>query len=117
MATILVVAEQAKGQLKKPTFHALAAGQQLAQIGAQVAVEADRAGNAEEEDHRPEQRDPAGPAQRQRGPPIPEAVDARLHPAPCRLATASIDSRRSERPDSAVSRSMVSAGCRRMAWV
>ena len=31
MATILVVAEQSKGQVKKATWHALAAGQQLAQ--------------------------------------------------------------------------------------
>ncbi len=37
MATILVVAEQAKGQLKKATFHALGAAQQLAQrTGGQV---------------------------------------------------------------------------------
>ena len=37
MATILVVAEHAKGQLKKATFHALGAGQQLAQrTGAQL---------------------------------------------------------------------------------
>ena len=91
--------------------------QQLAQVGAQVAVEPYCRGNTEEKGDCAQQHQEPRPPQRERAPPLPELVDARLHPAPCLGATASIDSRSSESPLSAVSRSMVSAGCRRMAWV
>ncbi len=110
-------------QLREALRRRRALGQELAQVGAQVAVEVDGGRDAEREDGGAEQRQRPGPAQRKGRPPLPEPGDARellhraLYAAPCLRATDSIASRKSARPESAVSRSMVRAGCRRMAWV
>src|SRR5712692_1412968 len=104
--------------------------QELAEVGAQIAVEAHREGEGAGEHHGPERHDQPGAQDGERGEALPQPVtsppgwnglhavqDGPCYPAPWRAATIEMASRSSKSPASPTSFSMVSAGCRRIACV